>query len=148
MADTFGSAIFAEGLEYSFYDNPDKTYSNKKNIWLDVARELAEMADDPTEERRSSIKSSLDLVMREIVTYSRYGISIKFRPFVVGALLGGYDVEFPQPYEYEALDAQGKIHTVKPNTEAWKSVTEHIKSTGFTNSQYIAWFLYNTKKID
>ena len=146
--NTFGSAIFAEGLEYSFYDNPDKTYSNKKNIWLDVARSLAEMADDPTEERRYSIKSSLDLVMREIVTYSRYGISIKFRPFVVGALLGGYDVEFPQPYEYEAWDAQGRIHTVKPNTEAWKSVTEHIKSTGFTNSQYIAWFLYNTKKID
>ena len=28
--NTFGSAIFAEGLEYSFYDNPDKTYSNKK----------------------------------------------------------------------------------------------------------------------
>lgn len=146
--NTFGSAIFAEGLEYSFYDNPEKGYSNKKNIWLDLARDLAEMADDPQEERNQQIKLALNSVMQDIVTYNSYGISIKFRPFVVGALLGGYEVEFPQPFEEEVMDRYGKIHTVKPNTKAWKSVTEHIKSTGFTNSQYIAWFLYNTKKID
>ena len=146
--DAFGSAVFAEGLEYSFYDNPDPAYDNKNNMWFNLAKAWTELANDPNEERRSSIKSHLDLVMRDIVSYNSKGISVKFRPFVVGALLGGYEVDFPQPVQHYEMDSQGNGHLIEPDTEAWKSITGHIKSTGFSNSQYIAWFLYNTKKID
>jgi hypothetical protein len=117
-------------------------------MWFNLAKAWTELANDPNEERRSSIKSHLDIVMENIVSYNSKGISVKFRPFVVGALLGGYEVDFPQPVQHYEMDSQGNGHLIEPDTEAWKSITGHIKSTGFSNSQYIAWFLYNTKKID
>jgi len=144
-----GSATFAEGLEYSFYPSQDPQFANKMNMWLDLGQVLAEMASDPQEERRDQIAALLSGVMEENVGFDSYGNpAVSFRPFVAGALLGGYQIQLRRPQSYDAWDAQGRIHHVKANVGAWQKLTHIIKSSGWTNSEFFSWYLYSLNKID
>lgn len=145
----FGTATFAEGLEYSFYSHPDPSFGNKRNMWVDLGQTLAQMANDPQEDRQAQIAQALDQVLEECIgPDSRGNLSVKFRPFVVGALSGGYDVSLQTPRTRQEFTRDGKVRTVEPNAEAWSKLRNWIRSTGFTNTQYISWYLYSLKKID
>ena len=151
----FGTAQFAEGFEYSYYPTPEENgvkYENKSNIWLDVGEYLAELAQDPKEERRTQVRNLLNTVMGDFIGYDAQGkLQVAFRPFVVGALAGGYEVTLsgpgikPQP----VLQRDGSTYVApSTNTQGWERLSQAIKDLGWTHNQYISWYLYNLRKID
>lgn len=154
----FGTAQFAEGFEYSYYPTPEENgvkYKNKSNMWLDLGVYLAEIANDPKEERHSQVRSLLDSILSDCIGFDNYGnLQIGFRPFVVGALAGGYEVpSLSRPFFAPVLQRDGSTYVPSPEeralrTKAWEHLSRVIKQSGFTNNQYISWYLYNLKKID
>lgn len=154
----FGTAQFAEGFEYSYYPTPEENgvkYKNKSNMWLDLGVYLAEIANDPKEERHSKVGHLLDSILSACIGYDNYGnLQIGFRPFVVGALAGGYEVpSLSRPFFAPVLQRDGSTYVPSPEeralrTKAWEHLSRVIKQSGFTNNQYISWYLYNLKKID
>lgn len=154
----FGTAQFAEGFEYSYYPTPEENgvkYKNKSNMWLDLGVYLAEIANNPNEERRRQVRSLLDSILSDCIGFDNYGnLQIGFRPFVVGVLAGGYEVpSLSRPSFAPVLQRDGSTYVPSPEvralrTKAWKNLSRVIKQSGFTNNQYISWYLYNLKKID
>lgn len=154
----FGTAQFAEGFEYSYYPTPEENgvkYKNKSNMWLDLGVYLAEIANNPNEERRRQVRSLLDSILSDCIGFDNYGnLQIGFRPFVVGVLAGGYEVpSLSRPSFAPVLQRDGSTYVPSPEvralrTKAWKNLSQVIKQSGFTNNQYISWYLYNLKKID
>lgn len=154
----FGTAQFAEGFEYSYYPTPEENgvkYKNKSNMWLDLGVYLAEIANNPNEERRQQVRSLLDSILSDCIGFDNYGnLQIGFRPFVVGVLAGGYEVpSLSRPSFAPVLQRDGSTYVPSPEvralrTKAWKNLSRVIKQSGFTNNQYISWYLYNLKKID
>ena len=154
----FGTAQFAEGFEYSYYPTPEEngvTYKNKSNMWLDLGVYLAEIANDPNEERHGQVRSLLDSIFGACIGYDGHGnLQIAFRPFVTGVLAGGYEVpSLPRPSFAPVLLRDGSTYAPSPEvralrTKAWENLSRAIRQSGFTNNQYITWYLYNLKKID
>lgn len=154
----FGTAQFAEGFEYSYYPTPEENgvkYKNKSNMWLDLGVYLAEIANDPNEGRRRQVRSLLDSILSDCIGFDNYGnLQIGFRPFVVGVLAGGYEVpSLSRPSFAPVLQRDGSTYVPSPEvralrTKAWENLSRVIKQSGFTNNQYISWYLYNLKKID
>lgn len=154
----FGTAQFAEGFEYSYYPTPEENgvkYANKSNMWLDLGVYLAEIANDPNEDRSSQVRSLLDFILSDCIGYDNYGnLQIGFRPFVVGVLAGGYEVpSISRPSFEPELQRDGSTYVPSQEvralrTKAWETLSQVIKQSGFTNNQYISWYLYNLKKID
>ena len=132
---------YAMGMEYSFYKGGK--YANLNNAWLDLGQYLAQ-------EAKAGDKSAayvLNTVMDESVWYDSYGNpGVKFKPFVTGALAGGYRINKPGR-AYTQLDGNGKTQHIDTRKE-WNRALAKMKKLNMTQSGYFASSLYYSGKGD
>mgnify|MGYP004641831331 FL=1 len=132
---------YAMGMEYSFYKGGK--YANLNNAWLDLGQYLAQ-------EAKAGDKSAayvLNTVMEESVWYDSYGNpGVKFKPFVTGALAGGYRINKPGR-AYTQLDGNGKTQHIDTRKE-WNRALAKMKKLNMTQSGYFASSLYYSGKGD
>ena len=128
---------YAIGSEYSFYKGEK---ANLKNAWIDLGMYLAQAGG-------KGGKYVLDAVVKDSVWYDSYGnAGVKFKPFVTGALAGGYRIEKGGEV-YDALDANGKAYHVDTRA-AYGKAKGVMDKLGINESGYFALSLYYSGKDD
>ena len=128
---------YAIGSEYSFYQGEK---ANLKNAWIDLGMYLAQAGG-------KGGKYVLDVVVKDSVWYDSYGnAGVKFKPFVTGALAGGYRIE-KGGAAYDALDANGKAYRVDTRA-AYGKAKGVMDKLGINESGYFALSLYYSGKDD
>ena len=132
---------YAVGMEYSFYKGGK--HANLYNAWLDLGQYLAQAA-------KAGDKSAayvLNTVIDESVWYDSYGNpGVKFKPFVTGALAGGYKINKPGRV-YTQMNSNGKTERVDTR-KAWNRALAKMKKLNMTQSGYFAASLYYSGKGD
>ena len=132
---------YAMGMEYSFYKGGK--HANLYNAWLDLGQYLAQ-------EAKAGDKSAayvLNTVIDESVWYDSYGNpGVKFKPFVTGALAGGYKINKPGRV-YTQMNGNGKTERVDTR-KAWNRALAKMKKLNMTQSGYFAASLYYSGKGD
>ena len=130
---------YAIGLEYSFYKGSNGK-GNLNNAWVDLGMYLAQYGG-------KGGKYVLDRVVGDSVWYGTNGLpGVKFKPFVTGALAGGYRIEKGGEV-YERLGKDGRGYRVDTRKEYAQAKAAMAKA-GLNESGYFAASLYYSGKDD
>lgn len=136
---------FATGLEYSFYKKGK--YANQYNAWTDLGQYLAQTARVGNGAHAQSARYVLDSVMDDCVWYDRFGNpAVKFKPFVTGALAGGYKIN-KRGQVYTQLNKGGKVSRVDTRQNRARAQAK-MKKLGVNQSGYFAAALFYGAKDD
>ena len=136
---------FSTGLEYSFYKKGK--YANQYNVWTDLGQYLAETARVGSGAQAQAARYVLDSVMDDCVWYDRFGNpAVKFKPFVTGALAGGYKINL-RGQVYTQLNKAGRATRVDTR-QNWAHAQAKMKKLGVNQSGYFAAGLFYGAKDD